>query len=118
MRGEAQEASSNIMGAGAVDRGHDWEYTSQYRFNPTVGNCSDLKEEKSALQQLVGSRGHILVMTPKYHPELAGVGIEYAWGTIKLEFRRLINDEDPKNLRDNTLKTLNTGHNPHPRPRA
>lgn len=47
-------------------------------------------------------------MSPKCHPELAGVGIEYSWGKAKLEFRRRINDENPKHLKDNTLKSLDT----------
>lgn len=45
-------------------------------------------------------------MSPKCHPELAGIGTEYAWGKSKLEFRRRINDEDPRKLRQNTLKSL------------
>lgn len=31
----AQGASSDIMGTGAVDRGHEWERATQYRFKPT-----------------------------------------------------------------------------------
>ena len=27
-------------------------------------------------------------MSPKCHPELAGVGIEYSWGKAKMYFRR------------------------------
>lgn len=40
---------------------------------------------------MVESREHIIIMSPKYHPELAGVGIGYGWGKAKLEFRRRIN---------------------------
>ena len=47
------------------------------------------------MQQLVHSRGHILVMSPKCHPELAGHGIEYCWGASKMYFRRN-NDLNPK----------------------
>ena len=32
--------------------------------------------------------GHILVMSPKGHCELAGAGIEYDWGRMKQVFRR------------------------------
>ena len=42
-----------------------------------LGNCEDLMNEKSALQALVEARGHILVMSPKGHCELACQGIEY-----------------------------------------
>ena len=38
--------------------------------------------------QVIHARGHILQMSPKCHPELAGHGIEYAWGAAKLRFRR------------------------------
>eukprot|EP00965_Chrysotila_dentata_P247455 6207758-Pleurochrysis_carterae.AAC.3 len=39
-------------------------------------------------QSLVESRGHILVMSPKGHCELAGQGIEYDWGKQKYSFQR------------------------------
>ena len=53
-----------------------------------LGNCPDFKNEKGALQALVEARGHILVMSPKGHCELAGNGIEYDWGKMKQNFRR------------------------------
>lgn len=37
-----------------------------------LGNCPDFRNETCALQTLVESRGHILVMSPKGHCELAG----------------------------------------------
>jgi hypothetical protein len=46
-------------------------------------------------KQLVHNRGHILVMSPKCHPELAGLGIEYCWGASKMAYRR-DNDLNPK----------------------
>lgn len=84
------------------------EPSSGMNVNTVLGNCPDFREEKSALQHLVESRGHILIMSPKCHPELAGVGIEYSWGKAKLEFRRKINDENPKKLEENMLKALST----------
>lgn len=77
-----------------------------------LGNCTDFRKETGALQTLVESRGHILVMSPKGHCELAGQrsitmqlsplpeshpaslccnvgnGIEYDWGRMKQNFRR------------------------------
>ena len=47
----------------------------------------DFASEKGALATLVESRGHILILSPKYHPELGGCGIEYAWGKSKQWFR-------------------------------
>lgn len=37
-----------------------------------LSNCLDFRSEKGALQTLVEARGHILVMSPKGHCELAG----------------------------------------------
>ena len=45
--------------------------------NYVLGNCEDFVNEKSALQALVEALGHILVMSPKGHCELACQGIEY-----------------------------------------
>jgi hypothetical protein len=44
-------------------------------------------------------------MTPKAHRELAGRGIEYAWGYSKLIFRK-DNDANAKNLRINILNAI------------
>ena len=41
-----------------------------------------------ALERIVIERGHLLVMSPKGHPELAGVVIEYGWGHAKYLFRK------------------------------
>ena len=37
-----------------------------------LGNCTDFKNEKSALQEVIQSRGHIMLTSVKCHPELAG----------------------------------------------
>ena len=74
-----------------------------------LGGLPDFKNERTALQHTVEKRGHILVMSPKFHPEVAGVGIEYSWGMSKLKFRREINDENPKHLHDNIVKSMCRG---------
>lgn len=71
-----------------------------------LSNLPDFKAERTALQHVVESRGHILVLSPKCHPEVAGVGIEYSWGMSKMKFRREINDENPKHLHANILASL------------
>lgn len=71
-----------------------------------LGECTELKNEKPELQHLVESRGHVLVMSPKYHPEMAGLGFDYSRGKSKLEFRRNLNDYAARNLRENTLRAL------------
>ena len=52
------------------------------------------------MQELVITRGHEFEKSPKCHPELAGDGIEYAWGKSKHDFRDR-NDGIPAHLRDN-----------------
>ena len=54
---------------------------------------------------LLMDRGHVLLMSPKAHPELAGKGIEYTLGKFKREVRRL-NDSIARNLLDSVVKTF------------
>ncbi|CAN0251556.1 unnamed protein product, partial [Hapterophycus canaliculatus] len=68
----------------------------------------DFENERTALQHAVESRGHILLLSPKCHPEVAGVGIEYSWGFSKQKFRRVYNDEVPKHLHANIEKSMCT----------
>ena len=70
----------------------------EMNIDTVLGNLPDFKNERPALQHLVESRGHILLLSSKFHPELAGVGIEYSWGMSKQKFRREIIDEVPKHL--------------------
>ena len=68
-----------------------------------LSSCWDFAQEKTALQLYVESRGHILRMCVKGHPELAGVGIEYSWGQAKLVFRREQNDRVSGHLHRNIV---------------
>ena len=43
-----------------------------------LGGLPDFKNERTALQYTVEKRRHILVMSPTFYPEVAGVGIEYS----------------------------------------
>jgi hypothetical protein len=52
-----------------------------------LGACPDFKHESTELEKLVQDRGHILLLSPVCTPELAGGGIEYAWGKLKYEQR-------------------------------
>lgn len=54
-----------------------------------LDSLPDFKNEKTALQSLVESRGHILLVSPKYHPEVAGNGIEYMWGISDHHFKKM-----------------------------
>ena len=53
-----------------------------------LSNCEDFLNEVSALDSILLARGHRLIMSPKGHCELAGSGIEYDWGKMKMWFRR------------------------------
>ena len=57
-------------------------------------------------EQALASRGHILILSPKCHPELAGRGIEYAWGKAKKTFRNEINNGIAKDLHKNISASL------------
>jgi hypothetical protein len=53
-----------------------------------LNNCTDFKFERTALQEVIESRGHILLPSVVCTPETAGGGIEYGWGKLKYEQRR------------------------------
>jgi hypothetical protein len=53
-----------------------------------LGQCEDFANETTALAQILLDEGHILFPGVKYHAEMAGEGIEYAWGQVKLDARR------------------------------
>ena len=57
--------------------------------------CADFKEEKSAMEVLLdglsakssNNQSIKLLVSPKYHCELAGEGVEYVWGMAKRFYR-------------------------------
>ena len=68
-----------------------------------LGKCRDFLEEKNALAELIESRGHILLLGVKCHPEMAGCGVEYIFGYSKRYFRKHNNckvKDLEKNVRD------------------
>jgi hypothetical protein len=67
--------------------------------------CTDFVEEWPAFKKLIHDMGHILQTSPKGHPEMAGVGIEYGWGGSKMVFRRT-NDCIAKNLHRNIVSSF------------
>ena len=73
-----------------------------------LSRCPDFATETSALQDLVESHGHILVMTPKYSPEVAGVGVEFSFALVKMKYRQVFNDYVPANLLDNVERATST----------
>ena len=48
--------------------------------------CGNFKNEKTQLMYILDLLNVVLLLMPKCHPEIAGRGIEYAWGYSKLRF--------------------------------
>jgi hypothetical protein len=49
--------------------------------------AADMDNVPSMLEQCVQEAGHTLIMSPKYHAELAGQGIEYDFGSCKHHYK-------------------------------
>jgi hypothetical protein len=47
-----------------------------YSIRSLLGKCRDFKEEETALQYLGTQLGVMVLLTPKFHAELAGEGVE------------------------------------------
>ena len=71
-----------------------------------LGQCDDFKNEKTQLMYILDLLGVQLILTPKCHPEIAGRGVEYAWGYSKMRFRSDFNDAIAANLKRNVMKSL------------
>jgi hypothetical protein len=61
----------------------------QYSLRSLLGECKDFKEEETALQFLGTQLGVTVLLTPKFHAELAGEGVEYSWAHSKAYYRRM-----------------------------
>ncbi len=61
----------------------------QYSLRSLLGKCQDFKEEETALQFLGTQLGVTVLLTPKFHAELAGEGVEYSWAHSKAHYRRM-----------------------------
>jgi len=53
-------------------------------------NCADFQEEETMLQATACQMGVEVDRSPKFHCELAGEGIEYAWSCAKNYYRWLL----------------------------
>jgi hypothetical protein len=65
-----------------------------YCMRHLLSNCSDFRDEITAMEDLCQNISTInstvsILYTPKYHCEIAGEGIEYAWGLSKKYYRNL-----------------------------
>ena len=71
-----------------------------------IEKYNDFKYEKKQLMYIMELIDARLILTPKCHPEIAGRGVEYAWGYGKLRFRQDFNDAIASNLKGNMIKSL------------
>ena len=87
---------------GLIDREASARYTNDGRKDQITGNvdlrfslrsilseCKDFKNEETALQYLGTQLGVSVMLTPKFHAELAGEGVEYSWAHAKAYYRRM-----------------------------
>ena len=63
------------------------ELISEFSLTHLMESRVDFANELTQLQAVAKGYGVEVVMTPKYHAEIAGVGIEYAWGAAKSHYR-------------------------------
>jgi hypothetical protein len=70
-------------------RDESGEIIEEYSLRAMMESCLDFAEEETRLQQIAKEYDCIVKYTPKYHAEIAGVGIEYSWGAAKSHFRRI-----------------------------
>ena len=72
-------------------------------------NCDNFKNEKGQMQFVLEDKLNVkLRMTPKCHPEIAGQGIEYAWGYAKLRFHQHFINMTAVNLEKNDHASLSS----------
>jgi hypothetical protein len=87
---------------GLIDRSSFEKYTLEGRKDAITGKvdlhfslrhllaeCCDFKDEETALQYLGSQLGVVVNLTPKFHAELAGEGVEYSWAHAKAFYRRM-----------------------------
>ena len=48
-----------------------------------MASCLDFAEEMTALQHVGKDLGVSVIISPMFHVEMAGEGIEYSWGVSK-----------------------------------
>ena len=64
------------------------EGAEQWSLRCLMASCLDFAEELTALEHVGKELGVSVVISPKFHAELAGEGIEYSWGVTKGIYRR------------------------------
>ena len=67
-------------------------------------NQPDFKEQKSALEEFINSRGHFVIFYPKFHCELNF--IEQCWGYAKRVYRLNPTSSKEEHLLNNTINAI------------
>ena len=60
----------------------------KYSMKAVLGACSDFRYVKSMIERALNARGHEVLLSSKFHAEVAGVGVEYDFGRAKWWFRK------------------------------
>ena len=55
-----------------------------------VANLPDFKQEITLLQFRAKQLGVSIDCTPKFHPEIAGEGVEFCWGLSKIHIENAV----------------------------
>ena len=99
-QGQPKGVNKQIM----WERGLWEEWMTLETAKPVLEKCPDFLHEKPKLQLQVEERGHILELSPKGHPEMAGAGIECVWCKTKCEWRRMpVEKRNTKNFMADSL---------------
>ena len=69
-------------------KGKDRKLDESKGYNKRIDNLPDFKHEMSMLEYYGSKLGVKIDSSPKYHPEIAGEGIEFCWGMSKAWYRK------------------------------
>ena len=75
-----------------------------------LASCPDFKGEITEVETKAKEMNVRVIITPKFHAEISGEGIEYSWGISKTKYRKLKLEEKrgKENFRKNVEKCLCT----------
>ena len=79
---------NNIKSYQAMKYDNEGNLVKEFSLQYLLGQCADFQNEVSQLEFVCKQLGATALITPKYHAELAGEGIEYTWGFLKSIYRR------------------------------
>jgi hypothetical protein len=92
MGGATKRFAAGSMGKGFISEASFEKYTLdgckdpiseqidfQFLLRHLLLECTDFRKEETSLQYLGRQLGVSVQLTPKFHAELAGTGVEYSW---------------------------------------